>query len=101
VVAGESISTDNMECQLKPLRQSDYYPITFTAEQWAQVKKVFATGVCDFSKSGVGQQKTIPWQTYQSDPQGGAVIYGGKPLGRAPADSGEGWTSASFAGWLK
>jgi hypothetical protein len=99
VVAGESITTDNMECQLKPLRQSDYYPITFTTEQWAQVQKAFPTGVCDFSKPGVGQQKTIPWQTYQDE--AGGVVYGGRALGRAPANSGEGWTSANFAGWLK
>ena len=30
-----------------------------------------------------------------------SVIYGGKPLGRAPAHSGEGWTSSAFAEWLK
>jgi hypothetical protein len=101
VAAGESITTDNMECQLKPLRQSDYYPITFTTEQWARLQKVFPTGVCDWSRPGVGQQKTIPWQTYQNDPEGDTVIYGGRPLGRAPANSGEGWTSSSFAGWLK
>jgi hypothetical protein len=100
VVAGESISTDNQECQVKPLSQSAYYPASFTAEQWAQLQQAFPTGVCDFSKPGVSQQQTVPWRTYQSDPSG-AVIYGGKPLGRAPAGSGEGWTSAAFAGWLK
>jgi hypothetical protein len=101
VVAGESISTDNMECQLKPLRRSDYYPIEFTEEQWKELEAAFPTGVCDFSKPGVGQQPTLPWQTYQSDAAGGGVIYGGTPLGPAPAGSGEGWTSATFAGWLK
>jgi hypothetical protein len=100
VVAGESITTDNQECQLKPLSQSAYYPATFTAEQWTQIQQAFPTGVCDFSKPGVSQQQTVPWRTYQSDPSG-AVVYGGKPLGRAPAGSGEGWTSTAFAGWLK
>jgi hypothetical protein len=100
VVAGESIATDNQECQVKPLSQSAYYPASFTAEQWAQLQQAFPTGVCDFSKPGVSQQQTVPWRTYQSDPSG-AVIYGGKPLGRAPAGSGEGWTSGAFAGWLK
>jgi hypothetical protein len=99
VVAGESIATDNMECQLKPLQRSDYFPIEFTAEQWAALEKAFPTGVCDFSKPGVGQQPTIPWQTYQNDAEGGGVLYGGRPLGPAPAGSGEGWTSATFAGW--
>ena len=32
---------------------------------------------------------------------GSSALYGGKPLGEAPANSGEGWTSATFAGWLK
>jgi hypothetical protein len=100
VVAGESITTDNQECQLKALTQSAYYPATFTTEQWAQLQQAFPTGVCDFSKPGVSQQPTVAWRTYQSDPSG-AVIYGGKPLGRAPAGSGEGWTSGAFAGWLK
>jgi hypothetical protein len=100
-VAGESITTDNQECQLKPLVQSAYYPVTFTTEQWAQLQQAFPSGVCDFSKPGVSQQNSVPWRTYQNDAAGGAVIYGGKPLGRAPARSGEGWTSASFESWLK
>ncbi|MCW2968905.1 MAG: hypothetical protein JWO23_32 [Solirubrobacterales bacterium] len=101
VVAGESITTDNQECQLKPLAQSDYYPVTFTAQQFTQLQKAFPTGVCDFSKPGVSQKGAVPWQTYQSDPAGAAVIYGGRPLGRAPANSGEGWAAASFSSWLK
>jgi hypothetical protein len=101
VVAGEAISTDNMECQLKPLEQSAYYPITFTEEQWKALQQTFPTGVCNFSKPGVGQQRTIPWQSYQNDSAGGSVIYGGKALGAAPINSGEGWTSAAFSSWRK
>jgi uncharacterized tannase-like protein DUF6351 len=101
VIAGEDIATDKQKCQLGPLQRSDYYPIQFTEEQWAQLQKAFPSGVCDFAKAGVQQQGAIPWQTYQDEKRGGAVIYGGRPLGRAPARSGEGWTSAAFAGWLK
>jgi hypothetical protein len=101
VVAGEAITTDVQECQLKPLAQSDYYPTVFTGEEWTQLQQAFPNGVCDFSKPGVSQQRTVPWQTYQANPSGGSVIYGGRPLGHAPAHSGEGWTSAAFAGWLK
>jgi hypothetical protein len=82
MVAGESIATDTNMCQLKPLRQSDYYPITFTADQWQQLETAFPTGVCDWSKPGVDQQGTIPWRTYQD--AGGNVVYGGRPLGAAP-----------------
>ena len=43
---------------------------------------MFPTGVCDWSKPGVDQQDTVPWQTYQD--ARGRVIYGGRPLGPAP-----------------
>ncbi|HEX4563416.1 MAG TPA: DUF6351 family protein [Solirubrobacteraceae bacterium] len=101
VIAGEEISTDKQKCQLKPLEAGAYYPITFTPEQLVALQNAFPAGVCDFSKSGVSQKGTVPWQTYQSDAAGASVIYGGKPLGRAPTGSGEGWTSAAFGEWLK
>jgi hypothetical protein len=43
---------------------------------------------------GIGQQPTIPWQTYQK--RDGSVIYGGRPLGPAPAGSGSGWMGRVF-----
>src|SRR5262249_23742638 len=101
VISGESVVTDKQKCQLKPLQQSDFYPIQFTAEQWSQLQRAFPSGVCDFSRAGVSQTGTVPWQTYQDDSRGGSVIYGGRALGSAPAHSGEGWTSSAFAGWLK
>ena len=64
------------------------------------LEHVFPSGVCDYGKPGVDQQDTVPWQTYQSDAEGTQVIYGGAPLGPAPADTGSGWTSPSFSGWL-
>jgi Tannase-like family of unknown function (DUF6351) len=90
MVAGDAITTDANKCQLKPLQRSDYVlkagpvpvPIPFTDAEWAQLQALFPSGVCDFSKPGVAQQGTIPWQTYQ-DAQGN-VIYGGTPLGPAP-----------------
>ncbi len=100
-VAGESIATDTNKCHLKPLRRADYYPIGFTDEQWAQLEQTFPTGVCDWSRLGVSQQDTIPWQTYQLDAAGKQVIYGGRALGRSPSGSGAGWTSRSFGGWRR
>ena len=83
IVAGDAITTDTNKCQLKPLnRGDDYGPLPFTDDQWAQLQQVFPNGVCDFSKPGVDQQPTIPWQTYQR--ANGSVIYGGKPMGAAP-----------------
>ncbi len=98
-VAGESIATDSNRCRLKPLRRNDYYPIRFTQAQFLALKNVFPTGVCDFSKQGVEQQATVPWQTYQRDARGRRVIYGGHPLGPAPRGSGGGWTSRAYRSW--
>jgi hypothetical protein len=101
VIAGEEISTDKQKCQLKPFNRAEYKTtIAFTEEEFTALEKTFATGVCDFSKPGVSQHGTVPWQTYQDDSNGGAVIYGGQPLGPAPANSGEGWTSTAFSNWL-
>ena len=97
MVAGESVATDQEKCQLEPLRRSAYYPVTFTDQQWSELAQIFPGGVCDWSQPGVDQQPTVPWQTYQD--AGGEVIYGGQAMGPAPAGSGGGWTSPSFAGW--
>jgi hypothetical protein len=96
--AGESVATDQEKCQLKPLRQSDYYPVTFSVQEWLELQHMFPNGGCDYSRTGVDQQPTVPWQTYQN--ASGTVIYGGNPLGPAPAHSGTGWTSPSFSDWL-
>ena len=96
-VAGEGIETDLNRCQLKPLRRSDYYPVEFSDDQWERLERAFPDGVCDWTKPGVDQQDTIPWQTYQDSD--GNVIYGGRPLGPAPAGSGGGWTSSAFDSW--
>ena len=81
-VAGESIATDTNKCTLRPLTRSDYYPVEFSDPQWAQLQGAFPTGVCDYSERGVDQRGAIGWLTYQD--ANGDVIYGGKPLGKAP-----------------
>ena len=97
--AGEGIATDQEKCQLEPLRQSAFYPITFTAAQWSTLEQAFPGGVCNFSSAGVDQTDTIPWLTYQSDAAGTHVVTGGAPLGPAPAGSGLGWTAPAFDSW--
>ncbi|MEA2170572.1 MAG: hypothetical protein QOF76_3872 [Solirubrobacteraceae bacterium] len=81
-VAGEPAVDDIEKCNLKPLSRGDYGEITFTEAQWAALQGAFPSGVCDWSKTGVGRVPTTPWQTYQT--HGGKVIYGGKGLGRPP-----------------
>jgi hypothetical protein len=74
--AGGPLSEDVLKCQLKPLERSDYQT-SFTDAQWARLGKVFADGVCDWSKPGVGMKASTPWQTFSD----GA---GGKPMPPAP-----------------
>jgi Tannase-like family of unknown function (DUF6351) len=81
VVAGEPLTTDTMKCQLKRLVRSDYYPVEFTDSQWGALTAHFPTGVCDFSKPGVDQQPTVPWQTYEDGPGLG------RPIGSPPRQS--------------
>jgi hypothetical protein len=79
--AGMPMADDTLECQLQPLRKSDY-PVKFTAGQWAALQKTFPEGVCNYNATGVGVHKTIPWLTYQNSD--GSVVYGGKPMGPPP-----------------
>jgi hypothetical protein len=72
---------DVNKCQLKPPAREDY-PVTFTDADFARLQEIFPTGVCDWSKPGVGQQGAIPWMTYQR--KSGKVVYGGRPLGPEP-----------------
>jgi hypothetical protein len=65
-----------MKCQLKPINRADYN-VAFTDAQWASLQTTFSSGVCDYSKPGVGQVAPEPWQTFADGP-------GGHPLPEAP-----------------
>ncbi len=81
IAAGGPLTDDVLACQLKPLRRDDY-DVPFTDAQWAELKKAFPTGVCDYAKPGIGQRGALGWLTFQD--ASGKVVYGGKPLGPAP-----------------
>jgi hypothetical protein len=55
LVAGAPLTNDILKCELKPVNFAEYQA-TFSDAQKARMKKVFATGVCDFSKPGVEQR---------------------------------------------
>ncbi|MGO4395053.1 DUF6351 family protein [Variovorax sp. M-6] len=57
MVAGGPVSDDVLKCQLKPVDLADYAPAVFNGAEEARLKAIFAQGVCDFSKPGVGQAK--------------------------------------------
>jgi hypothetical protein len=78
VVAGGPQAENIFKCQLKPLNLSDpdYAGIAFTPSQSARLAAVFSTGVCDWTKPGVGQTNAVP-TTFADGP-------GGKPLPPPP-----------------
>lgn len=80
-VAGGPRAENVLKCQLKPLVQSDYPAGTFTPGQWARMQALFSTGVCDFSRPGVGQQAVAASAlTFAGGP-------GGQPLPPAPVSA--------------
>ncbi|MEF7614004.1 DUF6351 family protein [Aquincola sp. MAHUQ-54] len=76
-VAGDATTVYTMKCQLKPLDRRDYAGVVFTDDQWAALQSTFPSGVCDFSKPGIGFQENVPWLTY-------AAGAGGQPLPAPP-----------------
>jgi hypothetical protein len=54
MVAGAPITNDIIKCQLKPINFADY-KVSFTDAQKARLKAIFPAGVCDYTKTGVGQ----------------------------------------------
>lgn len=67
MVAGEPLENDVLKCHLKPLDRRDY-KVTFTAAEWAELRAIFPTGVCDYSRLGVGQEPTDgTWQFFGQD----------------------------------
>ena len=79
-VAGGPRAEDVLKCQLKPLVAADYPAAAFTAAQFGRLQAVFPTGVCDWSKPGVGQQTAVSPLTFKAGP-------GGQPLGAAPTST--------------
>ena len=79
-VAGGPQTENILKCTLKPVLFTDYTGITFTAGQQTRLNAVFSTGVCDWSKPGVGQVDPISPLTFQAGP-------GGVPLTAAPTST--------------
>jgi hypothetical protein len=48
----------------------DYGGVSFDAGQQARLQAVFGSGVCDWTKPGVGQVIGQPWTTFKDGPGG-------------------------------
>ncbi|HWE53058.1 MAG TPA: DUF6351 family protein [Bryobacteraceae bacterium] len=64
IVSGAPLTDEVLKCQVRPFNASDYsHPLT--AEQASRLKTVFSSGVCDYTKPGVSQQKVEgTWHRY-------------------------------------
>lgn len=76
IAAGGPFANNVLKCRTKQLDRSDYR-VSFNDVQWQRLKSAFPTGVCDWNRSGIGQQPVVPWLTYEDGP-------GGKALGSPP-----------------
>jgi hypothetical protein len=75
-VAGDGPTISTIKCGLRALVREEY-PVRFTDEEWRRLSGAFPSGVCDFSKPGVGSRPTLEWLSYRDGP-------GGLPLGPSP-----------------
>jgi hypothetical protein len=68
--AGEPLANDYLKCQLRPIRRSDYPPMTDA--QLARLRGVFPNGACDYSRDPVG---LVPLKnTWLSYPRPGTSV---------------------------
>ena len=52
---------------MKPVSAGDY-KVSFTPAQMTRMKKIFAGGVCDWSKPGIGQAGVVTWGSFGPSP---------------------------------
>jgi uncharacterized tannase-like protein DUF6351 len=63
LVAGSPMTLDRLKCELKPVDRSDY-KVPMSDAQLARVREVFNSGVCDYSRPGVGKRPPQTWLSY-------------------------------------
>jgi hypothetical protein len=67
IVAGEPLSDDVLKCRRKPVDAGDYR-VAVSDVELAELRDVFPSGVCDYSRPGYGEQmKARPWPTIGGD----------------------------------
>jgi hypothetical protein len=65
-IAGAPIANDVIKCQLKSLSAADY-KVTFTPDEMTRLRRIFPSGVCDWTKPGMDQQRlTGTWQVFKA-----------------------------------
>ena len=67
MAAGGPLADNIVKCQLKPLDPADY-AVTLNPLQMLLLQNIFPDGVCDWTKPGVSQQPSKPWQSFGPSP---------------------------------
>ncbi len=62
-VAGSSLAHDVIQCQRRPVDMADY-KVAFTAEETARLRRIFASGVCDYTRRGSNQPALLDTWLY-------------------------------------
>ncbi len=68
LAAGGPLAADILKCQLKPLDRTDY-PASLAAGEWARLRRIFPSGVCDWKRPGVAQTGVVPWASFGPAPE--------------------------------
>ncbi len=64
IMAGAPLTDDVLKCTLKPVDAKDY-SVMLTPAQIAKLKSTFPTGVCDYNRPGIAQQRVDgTWHRY-------------------------------------
>jgi hypothetical protein len=63
-IAGGPLTEDDIKCQLRPLRRSDY-PASLSDTQFKELQQIFPNGVCDYTLHSVGWTKhSATWLSF-------------------------------------
>ena len=68
LAAGGPISAAILKCQLKPVTAADYGSVAFTLAEANRLNAIFPNGVCDWTKTGVGQVAVVPFASFGPAP---------------------------------
>lgn len=71
-VAGGPLKANVYRCQLKAVDPRDY-AVAFTPGELARLQAIFPSGVCDWSRRGVGYRRVVTWPSF--GPSGDNLVF--------------------------
>lgn len=67
-IAGGPLAANNLKCRLKPVDRRDY-AVPLTDAEFARLRTIFPSGVCNWTKPGAGQARVVPWASFGPAPE--------------------------------